>query len=338
MGKRLTTIVILLFIVVLPILVGCLGQPQQTAQAPQEPPPPDLTNIELALRDPSPLVRKQAVENLKQYSHSVVMNTLIGAIKDNSDNKELVDSAVVGVVAYKDAAIDPVKKELWNSQNPLVALSGLTILSQIGKKEEFYPEVQTKFYNTPYNEETTLLRRELASFITKNARKDDQTAITDTVAMLSDADPDIAALATKQLSTWKNPLAIDRITELYYNNTTNPDIVTAILNVLNNYDAPTANNEGTALTDISIFLETFGCYNETIQKGSYEGLKKFGYNDQGKQILNYIKRFDTCDNDLVRSHVLDLLQTLSVKQYPADAKAPIFKLPLVRTRDGFCSS
>ena len=86
MHKNLPAILLLLMLSGSTFFTGCTPAPppvQQQTQ--QEGPAPDLSAIQSALNDPSPLVRKQAVENLKQYTHSTIIPMLIDIIKKNEN-------------------------------------------------------------------------------------------------------------------------------------------------------------------------------------------------------------------------------------------------------------
>lgn len=337
MRKILTIVLLLLLFGIVPLLSSCFGPPQQGATNQVAPAAPDFTAIDNALKDPSPIVRKQAVENLKQYNHIAVIDIAIRAIKENIDDTSLINSAVSVIIIYKDQAIEPVKKAFWDDPNVKLQLIGYNILSNIIKTEDFYKDVQTRFYELPQNEETATFREVLASYMGQNATKGNADQLTNLVAMLSDADASVVNTAVGILFTWKDPAAIESIMTLYYQSKNDPEISNAVLDVLSNYDAPAADNKATALTDMSIFLDTFGSYDSEMQLKSYTGLKKFGYNDADGKIVNYIKRFENCDNENVRSNVLELLQTLPAKQYPQGVTPPTFQIPPSVHKEGFCS-
>jgi len=336
MLKRLYLSLLLVLILFLPLIGGCLPKPQQANQTNQEGPPPDLTNIQKALMDPSKTVRRQALETLKQYTHSAAIQVYIDAIIDNYDDSDTTKIAVDGLKKFKEKAVDPVKKDLWNNQLTTIQFLAFNVLSEVDKKEDFYPQVQDRFYMTPYTKENEEFRAKMAEFLLRNADKTKPNTLADIVAMLTVPDPKVVEFSARKLSEWKDPHAEDLLVKLYANSNNDPIITGAILNVLRNYDVPSVKTKETSIHDISVFLDSFGSYDKKVQEYSYQGLKSFGYKDKDDKILPYIKRFENCDSDVIRSNVVDLLNSLPMKQYPQDITPPTFTIPTAHGRKGFC--
>jgi hypothetical protein len=335
------SIIMLVFISLL--TAGCFGgsapPPQQPIQQVQEGPEPDYSVIDPALKDSSDAVRMQAVNNLVELNHSSAMHKLIQVVIDNTHHQGIIEKAVEGIKKYGEASVEPVKEKLWNSQNLILSKAGFHVLQNTAKQEDFYPAVQDKFYsnNIQYNDQAKGFRKEMATYLLSNADRDHPDTIPDIVAMIQLPDKDVAQEAGNYLAGWKDTRSLEPLYSLFYMKRDDPEVARIILQVLNNFDAPGPKADPNAtIDDITIQLETFGSLDEEVQNNSTYGLKKFAYNDPDGAIVNYIKKFEGCESALVRSHVVELVQLLSAKEYPPNVTPPHFEIPTARRTGNYC--
>lgn len=338
MLKRVPVFILLLIIALAPVLTGCFGPP-----SPPPPPPvdqqsegeaPDYKAIEDALQDQSLVVRDQALKTLGTYEHSSAIKIYIKAIKDNLGNDDIVKTAIRGISRFGDKAIEPVRTDLWDSDSLELKEIAFKILQNVSNKEEFYPEVIEMYISMPFNTQTAALRLNMARYICSNADPENKDALTTLVGMLIDPDKKVINTASQKLGEWKSKEAVKSMTEIFKENYTNENTVLGILYALTAYPIPSGNDPA-PISDITVFLWSFGSYNTRIQEESYKGLKTYGYDDDGHVIVDYINTFTDCNYDLVRSHVIALPQEMQKNIYPPDLK-PEFELPPPRGRQGYC--
>lgn len=316
---------------------GCPNPDQQASQNAPEGPAPDYKSIDAGLMDASQIVRMQSAQTLANVKHSSAIPKLIQVVKDNKTDMDIVNVAVKGLISQGERCVEPVRAGLWEDKDLVSQYAGLKVLSGVLKKEVFIPEAVEKFYNVPFSEESKQLRKEIATFVLNNTDKNNNKIMADIVSFIQDDDPAVSTLAAVTLSEWKDPKVVKNLIDLYYIKRENPDVVRSILDVLVAYPAPDpAKSQELSLSDITVFLETFGSYDRRIEDASYQGLKNFAYNDKDGKIVNYIRRFSQCDDDNVRAHVVDLVQIISTKQWPANIPVPTFEIPSNKTREGYC--
>lgn len=329
---------VLIGLLLLVSVVSC-GQNQQsvqqtaTTQVKKEEPAPDYTAIREALKDPSPLVRSQAIENLAAYKHSSVVDEYLNALLANLNDSKLSKLCIKGIVKQKDKAIPKVREVLWNDKTLSLQAIGLEILSQLEKPEDFYSDVVNRYYETPYESGAFRYRSKMVDYIAKNTSKDNLEAVADLVVMLTDKDPKIVEIVTKTLSKLKSKEVQDQIITVYENDPENENVVLSVLTVLNSYGVPTKENP-VPVKDLKVYMHTFGSYNKDIQNQSYIGISAFAYNDKDGKIMNYLKSFQNCDYDVVRSNLVSLMQTVPNNTYP-EGEEPIFSFPKGK-RQGYC--
>ncbi|MGD9579899.1 MAG: HEAT repeat domain-containing protein [Vampirovibrionia bacterium] len=325
-----------LFVVML--AAGCNQNQQQVAptapvQAQQEGEAPDYTAIRKALKDPSPLVRSQAVLNLAEFKHSSVIDEYLQALQDNIDDKDVYNLCIKGIKAQGESAIPKVKETLWNNKSLTLQKVGLDILSQIEKPENFYADVVNRYYETPFESGASRYRQAMVQYIANNTAKDNLEAIADMVVMLKDKDSKIVQIVTKALSAFQSKDIQEQIVSVYESDPDNQNVVLAVLTVLNSYGVPTEQNP-VPVKDLKVYMSTFGSYDKDIQKQSYIGMRAFAYDDKDGQIMNFLKSFQNCDYDVVRSNVVELLQIVPKNTYP-EGQEPMFSFPKGK-RQGYC--
>jgi len=319
---------------------GCFPPPQQQGPSQgnvhqQEGKEPDYTNVDRGLNDESPVVREQAVQILTTITHSSAIEKLVKAVKENSENDNITKQAVPALIKFQQKAINPVKNELWDSEIYSVQRQGFLVLKEITKPENFYSEAQDRFYNSEiqYSEDQKIVdyKLEMLQYLLGKADIEDENTIPDIVAMLQLPDKRVVVKAEAFLSQIQDQRIFEPLERLFYMKKDDPQTVAAILKVMNSFKepGPKANNEN-IVKDLTMYLEAFGSYDRKVQTESYNGLKKFGYNDPDGKIVAYISKFKNSDNDLVRSHVVDLMQALPNKQYPQHLTPPTFEIPVRR--------
>lgn len=317
---------------------GCsfLGQHAQTNQDQlQEGPAPDYTSIDAALKDPSPTLRIQAAEALKNIKHKTAINKLIMAAYDNADNTEVSSAITKALIAYGKNVIEPVKSSIWVDKSFDVQKIAFNVLSGVEEPPEFYKEAWTKFSNIPSSEQSSKLRIDMATFLIAKYTKENDYALPKIILLLSDPDNALTEVVIKKISEWKDPNAVKYLENLYLENRNNYPVVLNILKVMNTYP-PLSDKNSIVPVDISIFLNTFGNYDKNIQKQSYIGIKNFGFNDKDGRILKFLKRFENCNIDIIRANTFELIQLLQNRKLPPDVKEPQFIEPVSQKRDEFC--
>ncbi|MEW5820179.1 MAG: hypothetical protein AB1782_08305 [Cyanobacteriota bacterium] len=339
MFRRLVIINSFLVLALLIFLTSCNqpAQQQDTSQQPQQEnfgPAPDYKEIENVLQDPSPIVKLQGLKRLKTMRHPDSINIFIKVLKDNVDEKEVRNYAIKGIVDYKDLAVAPIKEQLWDQNNIKYQAVAFKVLSEVIPKEEFFSEVTDRYYNTPYSDAAAGFRRLLVRYITENADPEDPNALADVVGMLRDSDRSVISTASSTLGAWKTDKVVELVTESYKQHPEDERLTMAILQAFSNYEKPSQDNPA-PIKDITVFLQSFGSYNEEIQKEAFSGLWHYGYEDPEGKILNHINSFANCNDELVRSHVVNLQGKLPQNVYPEN-QAPIFELPNATQREGFC--
>ena len=319
-------------------VAGC-GQKQQavqqtaTTQTEKEGEAPDYTAIRKALKDPSTLVKSQAILNLSAYTHSSVIDEYLNALRANINDGEISRLCIRGIKTHKEKAVPKVKELLWNDKSITFQKVGLELLSQIEKPEVFYPEVVNRYYETPYESGASRYRQDMVKYISHNIPKEDLEAVADLVVMLKDKDSKVVEIVTKALSSLQSKEVQEQVMTVYDNDPDNANVVLAVLTVLNSYGAPTETNP-VPVKDLRVYMHTFGSYDKDIQNQSYIGMKAFAYDDKEGRILNYLKSFQNCDYDVVRSNLVDLMQTIPKNTYP-EGQEPTFSFPKVK-RQGYC--
>ena len=339
MLKRFIMIQIILIIGLVLLLPGCGGGSNKNADkqnVKQEGPAPDYTQIEKALKDPSDDVKKSAVKMLSKIKHSSTIPIYINIIKDNTNNSSLVSSSTKSLITYKEKAVQPVKEELWDTKKVDYQVIALKIFMSAPSNEELYNNITNTFFETPYNEGNTKLRRLMSDYIIKNIDPNNGAALSDMLVMLIDPDKDVANKASIALADIKSPKIFDKLIQTHESNRDNDELTKMILSVLLSYPKPN-NKIDPPIPDISIFFDTFGSKDEEIQNLSYSGINKYAFNDPDGKIMEYIKSFESCDSELVRSHMYNLIVNLQKvkKRYPKDKK-PVFTFPKARNNNKFC--
>lgn len=338
MFKRSSVVRIFIGFLLVMFVSGC-GQNQQAVQqtapvqAQNEGEAPDYTAIRKALKDPSPLVRSQAVLNLSAYTHSSVIDEYLNALRANINDAETSRLCIRGIKAQGEKAVPKVKELLWNDKSLVFQKVGLDLLSQIEKPEAFYPEVVNRYYETPYESGASRYRQDMVKYISNNIPKEDLEAVADLVVMLKDKDPKVVEIVTRALSALQSKEVQEQVITVYDNDPENANVVLAVLTVLNSYGAPTEVNPA-PVKDLKVYMHTFGSYDKDIQNQSYIGMKAFAYDDKEGKILNYLKSFQNCDYDVVRSNLVDLMQVVPKNTYP-EGQEPTFSFPKGK-RQGYC--
>jgi hypothetical protein len=343
MQKRRMIKGILLLLLVVQINAGCTPPPPPPDPhvTVEETPPPDYTVIDAALKDPSQGVKLQAIAHLKQIDHITALDRLLQVIMDNPEDRKIAYPAADGLIKFGDKAINPVKDNLWNSRYMPAQEAAFKVLSAVNNTPEFYQEAKERFYarDIQYNIESAFYRQMLARYLVENADKENIDTIPDIIAMIQLPDEQVANMAGDKVAEWKDNRVIDPLFQVFYNDRKNSLVATNTLKILYAFDVPDHGvNPTQMLDDITLLLETFGSYHIDIEDNSYKALKKFAYGDPDGLIVNYIKKFENCNDELVRTHVIDLLQTLPQKQYPPGVTPPAFEIPTNTDRGpDYCS-
>ena len=336
--KKNLSIIIGLFLLVSLSSGGCsfLGVQTQTNQNQlQEGPPPDYTSIDAALQDPSPIVRIQAIEALKNIKHKTAINKLIKTTYNNADNKDVSSAITKALITYGKDVIEPIKTSIWIDKSFDVQKVAFDVLSGVEEPPEFYKEVCTKFSNIPSTEQSSKLRISMATFLITKYTKEKEFALPKIILLLSDSDKELTNIVIRRISDWKDPNAVKYLENLYLENRNNYPVVLNILKVMNTYP-PLSDKNSNVPVDISIFLNTFGSYDKKVQEQSYLGLKNFGFNDKDGRMLKFLKRFENCDIDTIRANAFELIQVLQNRKLPPDKPEPQFIEPASQRKDEFC--
>lgn len=339
MYKRTVCLICLVMLMSSIAVTSCNNQAknnqQQVVQKAPEGPAPDYTAIRQALKDPSPVVRTQALKNLATIKHSSAIEQYIDIAKTVEYDPKTKDHIINGLSAFKEQAIEPIMASLWEEKSPVLQEIAFRVLANVDDKEKVLPMVINKYYATPPTEGNAVLRTALVKYFGNNLDPEDTSQLTDLTLILKDSDPGVVRTAFKALREVKTPLLVEKLTKLYLDNKDNTLILYYANALLAEYPGIDPKNNPVPVGDLTIFLYGFGSYDEKIQNYSHKGLKRFAYNDANGQIMTYLKSFENCDYDLVRSHVFDLVSTIDKNKYP-EGKEPKFELPKGYNRPGFC--
>lgn len=339
MNRKIKILTCLMMVILAGGLTSCMNQGQQAQQTVEqkapEGPPPDYTSIRAALKDPSEVVRIQALKNLGEIKHSSAIEQFVDISGSMTIDRQMKRYIVSGLVKFKDQAIEPVTESLWNDKDPVKQDLGLSVLMQIDEKETLLPKVVERFFATPSTPENSELRIAMVKYFSENLNPEEGQHLSDLILMLNDPDSRVAQVAFKAVKNLKSPLLIEKMTQLYMDNKENMKVLEFTTTALSGFSAIDPKNNPVPVSDITLFLYGFGSYNKKIQGASYQGLKKFAYDDADGQIMSYLKSFESCDYDLVRSHIVDLMISIPKTKYP-EGQEPKFELPAGFNRTGFC--